>query len=61
VATRMEKTLAYIARAEELHILAAGAPSAEVRLEYLTLAKAWTDLADERRQFLFEARPTKLH
>lgn len=57
----MEKTLSYVAHAEECQILALGAPTDECKIEYLKLATAWTDLADERRIFLFGPARTKPH
>ena len=51
----MEKTINYLARAEELQVRSIASNSDERKKEYLMLAAAWTDLAEERQHFLRES------
>ena len=50
----MEKTINYLARAEELQVRSIASNSDERKKEYLMLAAAWADLAEERQKFLHE-------
>ena len=50
----MEKVCLYIGRAEVCQTLARTALNNEYKLEYVKLAEAWMDLAEERRLFLVE-------
>jgi hypothetical protein len=51
----MEKVRLYIGHAEACQTLARTAINDEYKFEYVKLAGAWMDLAEERRNFLIEA------
>ena len=57
----MEKIRFYIGHAEACQTLAASALNVECKLEYVTLAGCWMDLAEERRLFLIETKRIKPH
>jgi len=48
----MDKVMQYERHSLECENSAAKAPTSEIRSHYLTLAKMWAHLAEERRRFL---------
>ena len=57
----MEKVLEYVGHAEAFQTLARTAPNDRSKLEYVKLAAAWMDIAEERRAFVVEAGRDKRH
>ena len=57
----MEKVLEYVGHAEAFQTLARTAPNDRSKLEYVKLAAAWMDIAEERRAFVVESGRDKRH
>jgi|HubBroStandDraft_6_1064221.scaffolds.fasta_scaffold2521561_1 hypothetical protein len=57
----MKKVREYVGHAEVFQALARTALSDKFKLEYVKLAAAWMDIAEERRAFLVELGRDKPH
>jgi len=57
----MKKVREYVGHAEVFQALARTAISDKFKLEYVKLAAAWMDIAEERRAFLVELGRDKPH
>jgi len=57
----VQKTISYIAHADECQIKAVSASTDELKVEYLILSRFWADLADERQKWLFDPKRSKPH